>query len=64
MTREHELVQVVRLADVLFVGPLLLWAAVRIRRPPALRVALTVTGWATILYNGARFLTLERERTL
>lgn len=58
MTSEHPAVQAVRVLDVLVVGPLMLAAARQVRNP-ALGLALQVTGWATIFYNGARWWALR-----
>jgi hypothetical protein len=52
--------QLVRVADVLFVGPLLIFAAT-LTRNDALAVAFIVTGVATIIFNGSNLIAIARE---
>lgn len=59
---EHPGVQVIRVLDVIVVGPLMLVAARQVRSP-WLQLGLTLTGWATMIYNGGRWLAIEQERT-
>lgn len=52
--------QLVRVADVLFVGPLLIFAGTR-TKDPVLRAAFVATGVATIIFNGLNYLAIARE---
>lgn len=48
--------QSVRLIDVWFLGPFLVWAAMQPRMTRATRTILAVSGAATIVYNGRNYL--------
>jgi|LakMenE01Jun11ns_1017448.scaffolds.fasta_scaffold9957224_4 hypothetical protein len=48
--------QMVRLVDVFFIGPLLIYASTFKALPSYLRVALLLIGIATIVYNGNNYL--------
>lgn len=49
-------VQHVRLIDVFFIAPVLIYAGFQPSLPKALRVTLVVLGVATIIYNGHHYL--------
>lgn len=49
-------VQHVRLIDVFFIAPVLIYAGFQPSLPKALRVTLVVLGVATIIYNGHNYL--------
>jgi hypothetical protein len=49
-------VQEIRLIDVFFIAPVLIYAGTREELPKALKVTLVVLGVATFLYNGHHFL--------
>lgn len=51
--------QLVRVADVVFVGPLLIFAGT-LTKNPILRAAFVATGIATIVFNGLNFVELLR----
>jgi hypothetical protein len=57
--------QEVRVLDVTFIGPLLMFAARRVRSP-GLSAALAFVGVATILYNAENYIAgsrnMEKER--
>ena len=56
--------QAVRVADVLFVGPLMVWGGARLSRQPGSKgggLVLAGLGLATIVYNARNFLLLERQ---
>lgn len=53
--------QLVRIADVAFVGPLLIYAGT-LTKNPLLRAAFVATGLATIVFNGLNFIEISRER--
>lgn len=57
---EHFSVQYVRILDVIFVGPLLLFAASYRTLPLWIRLSLAITGAATIAYNGIRYINVSR----
>ena len=52
--------QLVRVADVLAVGPLLIFAGT-LTKDPVLRAAFVATGVATILFNGLNYMAIARE---
>lgn len=62
--REHFSVQYVRILDVILVGPMLLFAASHRTLPQWLRISLAVTGIATVVYNGVRYLNVAQEAEL
>jgi len=54
--------QLVRLADVFAIGPLMIYAAVKAEELPMwVRVALGLSGAGTIVYNGVNYLE-QQER--
>lgn len=53
--------QLIRLADILLIGPLMIYSGTGKRMPPILRDALVVMGVLTIVYNGANFLARQKE---
>ena len=56
-----EAVQMVRLADVLLIGPFMVYVGTRRELPSALRTGLVLVGIGTILYNGRNYLRLKGE---
>lgn len=57
--------QTVRLLDVFFVGPVMMYAAWKLpREHSTLRRTLGVLGAATVLYNGNNFLALRDPRAI
>lgn len=52
--------QAIRLVDVFVLGPFLIWVSLRPRQSNLVRVGIAVAGIATILFNGANYLRLER----
>lgn len=53
--------QVVRIADVAFIGPFMLYAATKLKdQDRAIMIAL---GLATIIYNGINFIKYENSKT-
>ena len=53
--------QWVRLLDVFFVGPLMMYVSTRSTAPRGWNAALWWTGIATIAYNGANYLRIRGE---
>jgi len=53
--------QLVRLLDVFVFGPLMMRAAVS-QKSPYFRMALTVIGLGTIIFNGTNYLINEKEK--
>lgn len=52
--------QIVRVADVFFVGPLMIYGGRHLRKKQRLPgMTLEVLGWLTILYNGYNYLRLK-----
>ena len=47
--------QPIRLLDVVFVGPLMIYAGVEGNFRPAIKLSLIVVGFATIYYNGVNY---------
>ena len=59
---EHEKTQLIRLADVFAIGPLMIYAGVKAEElPKSVRAALIATGIATVGYNGQNYLDNERD---
>ncbi len=57
--------QNVRLADVFFIGPLMVWAGFKLTdEHPILGPTLAVLGAATVVYNGYNYLQLRDEEQL
>lgn len=54
-------VQDIRLLDVFFIGPVMVYAGLQKSLPTPLRVTLVALGVATILYNGHHYL-LNRKK--
>jgi len=54
--------QGVRLLDVGVLGPLMIAVAVSKKPAQVMRLALLVTGIATIVYNGQNYLKIEAQR--
>ena len=49
--------QHIRVADVLFIGPLMLWGGLRLReRYPVRGTALALLGVSTVLYNAQNYM--------
>lgn len=48
--------QLIRLADVFIIGPLIIYAGSRKRISPGIDTSLVLIGIATILYNGRNYL--------
>jgi hypothetical protein len=59
--RAAPLVQLVRVVDVLWLGPFLLTVAAKRSLAPDTRFLLAASGLATILFNGVRFLEEARD---
>jgi hypothetical protein len=52
--------QTVRILDVVFIGPLMIWGGNRLRQDHPLRgLVLAALGAATIWYNGRNYLLVE-----
>ena len=57
--------QAIRLFDVIFVGPVMMYSAWKLpREHSTLRRTLGVLGAATVLYNGNNFLALRDPRAI
>lgn len=54
--------QPIRWLDVVFIGPLIIYAGVKGDFRPWIKTALVVTGVATIVYNGANYLENEKAK--
>jgi len=55
--------QSVRLLDVVFIGPLMMWGGVHLRKSHPLRGnLLTLLGIATVWYNGRNYLLIEQGK--
>ena len=52
---KDEITQLIRVADVVIVMPIMLMASANKNLNPSLRIALGVTGVATGIYNGVNF---------
>lgn len=62
-TRNDIKAQGVRIADVLLIGPLMVWGGARaIPQHPIAGVALTLMGMGTIVLNGVNFRKIERRK--
>jgi len=55
--------QLIRLADVAFIGPFMLYAAMRPKLTDSEKMILAGLGIATILYNGLNYLKYESKKT-
>ena len=55
--------QLIRIADVAFVGPFMLYAAMRPKLTKSEKIILTSLGIATIIYNGLNYLKYENKKT-
>jgi len=55
--------QMIRLADVFFIGPVMIYGGKRLRKlgNPALGITLMVLGGLTIWYNGKNYLANARQ---
>ncbi|NIP95451.1 MAG: hypothetical protein GWO24_19215 [Akkermansiaceae bacterium] len=53
--------QMVRLADVFIIGPLMIWGGMNVKRD-GLGTLLTLAGVGTILFNGLNFIRLEEMK--
>ena len=51
--------QQIRLLDVFFIGPFMVWFAANAEAPQWAKVSMAVLGVLTMLYNGAHFLRQE-----
>jgi len=58
--KERDLVQMIRLADVFLVGPLMIYGAAQIDKP-IIRDLLLLSGLATIMYNGGKYLLVSKQ---
>lgn len=55
--------QWVRIADVIFIGPLMAYGGLELRREaPILGTMLAALGVATVLYNGRNYLRIASQR--
>ena len=54
--------QFIRFLDVVLIGPLMMYGGYKARMNPVLRGSLIAFGAGTVLYNGANFLAIDRER--
>jgi hypothetical protein len=55
--------QIIRLADVALVGPLMIWAGGKAaEKNPVPGMALLLFGIGTIVFNGSNYLKIERAR--
>jgi hypothetical protein len=55
--------QLIRLADVAFIGPFMLYASMRPKLTDSEKMILAGLGIATILYNGINYLKYETKKT-
>lgn len=55
--------QLIRIADVAFVGPFMLYAAMRPKLTDSEKMILAGLGIATIIYNGLNYLKYETKKT-
>ena len=60
----HEKAQLIRILDVVGIGPLMIYAGTKAKSElsPTVRAALIVTGVATIGYNGMNYILNEEEK--
>jgi hypothetical protein len=55
--------QIIRLADVVLVGPLMIWAGGKTaKKNPVPGMTLLLFGIGTIVFNGSNYLKIERSR--
>lgn len=62
MKCQHPKGQDIRLLDVFFVGPIMMYGGLKSDLPPAARIALTLFGFGTIAYNGLNYLSIRGKR--
>ena len=55
--------QTVRLIDVFFLGPFMIWAGMQLKNDLA-QIAMITSGLATMYYNGNNYLIVERDEKL
>ena len=55
--------QLVRIADVIFFGPFMLYAASRPKLNKSQKLILTTIGVGTIVYNAINYLKYENQKT-
>jgi hypothetical protein len=53
--------QNIRLLDVFFIGPFLIYAGCQKSLSPAVRTMLIVIGAGTVIYNGARYIQQSKQ---
>lgn len=62
MFSEHGKTQIIRVADVLFIGPLMTYVAVKAKNTPTwARAALALCGVATVIFNGINFIRIDAQ---
>ena len=61
-TPEHSKTQWIRLADIAFIGPGMIYAAMRRAPPQWVRAGMMIAGVATIFYNLNNFVNIQRQR--
>lgn len=61
--QEYQKSQNIRLLDVFFIGPIMIYGAYKSNMHPALRIALAVFGVCTIYYNGKNYLINKQNNT-
>jgi len=52
--------QEIRLLDVFFIGPFMMWAGMQSRLTPTAKTLLILLGAATVVYNGSNYLKAEQ----
>lgn len=55
----HDLVQLVRMSDVLLVGPMMLWGSSKLEMPKEAKALLAFMGCTTIVFNLLNFIRIE-----
>lgn len=55
----HGKTQLIRLLDVVFIGPMMVWGGLRLRGPGG--YALAALGIATVIYNGRNYIRLSDQ---
>lgn len=52
--------QIIRLADIFVLGPVMIFAGLQSTPSPFVRQALVVIGLATVIFNGANFINEQK----
>lgn len=62
MICQHSKGQDIRLLDVFVVGPLMIYGGLKTELPPAVRIALALLGFGTVVYNGMNYLEILKSK--